>query len=44
MLSEAEHRELTDRVRSRTGRAEDARRGRVSLLLAEGLTWDDVCE
>ena len=44
VLSEAELRELTDRVRSRTGRAEDARRARVILLLAEGLTWDDVCE
>ena len=44
VLSEAELRELTDRVRSRTGRAEDARRARVILLLAEGLTWDEVCE
>ena len=44
MLTDAELRELTDRVRSRTGRAEDARRARVILLLAEGLTWDDVCE
>ena len=35
VLSEAELRELTDRVRSRTGRAEDARRARVILLLAE---------
>ena len=37
-------REFTDGVRSRTGRAEDARRARVILLLAEGLTWDEVCE
>ena len=44
MLTKAELHELTDRVRSRTGRAEDARRARVILLLAEGLTWDDVCE
>ena len=44
MLSAAELREFTDRVRSRTGRAEDARRARVILLLAEGLNRDDVCE
>ena len=44
VLSEAELRDLTDRVRSRTGRAEHARRARVIMLLAEGLTWDEVCE
>ncbi len=44
VLTEAEHRELTKRARSRTGRAEDARRARVILLLAERLTWDVVCE
>ena len=42
MLTEAEHREPAKRARSRTGRAEDARRARVILLLAEGLTWDVV--
>ena len=44
MLTEVELRELTDRVRSRTGRAEGARRARVILLLADGLTWDVLCE
>ena len=44
LLTEAEHRELAKRARSPTGRAEDARRARVILLLAEGLTWDVVCE
>ena len=44
VLTEAEHRELAKRARSRTGRAEDARRARVILLLAEGITWDVVCE
>ena len=29
---------------SRTGRADDARRARVILLLAEGRTWEIVCE
>ncbi len=36
--------ELIRRANSRTGRAEDARRARVILLLAEGRTWDVVCE
>jgi transposase len=43
-LTKAEHMELTRRANSRTDRAEDARRARVILLLAEGHTWDDVCE
>ena len=35
---------MTDkRARSRTGRAEAARRARVILLLAEGVTWNAVC-
>ncbi len=42
VLTEGEHRELTQRVISRTGRAEDARRARVILLLGEGRTWDEV--
>ena len=37
-MVEAEHRELTDRVGRRIGRAEDMRRACVTLLLAEGLT------
>lgn len=36
ILTKRERMELTGRVRSRTGRAEDARRARVILLLAEG--------
>lgn len=43
-LTKAEHMELTRRANSRTDRAEDARRARVILLLAEGHTWDEVCE
>jgi transposase len=36
--------ELERRVASRTGRAEDARRARAILLLAEGHTWDEACD
>ena len=36
--------ELTRRANSRTDRAEDARRARLILLLAEGHTWDEVSE
>jgi len=43
-LTKRERMELMRRVNSRTGRAEDARRARVILLLAEGRTWDVVCE
>lgn len=43
-LTDAEHKELSRRAASRTGRAEDARRARVILLLGEGLTWDEVME
>ena len=43
-LTNAELRELTRRAHSRTGRAEDARRARLILLLAEGHTWDEVSE
>lgn len=41
-LSASERVELTKRARSRTGRAEDARRARVILLLADGRTWADI--
>src|SRR5208337_3627486 len=41
-LTNAEFKELTRRARSRTDRAEDARRARLILLLAEGHTWDEV--
>jgi transposase len=43
-LTKRERMELTQRAKSRTGRAEDARRARLILLLAEGHTWDEVCE
>jgi transposase len=36
--------ELTRRANSRADRAEDARRARLILLLAEGHTWDEVSE
>jgi len=44
LLSKTERMELERRVASRTGRAEDARRARTILLLAEGHTWDEACD
>jgi transposase len=44
ILAKRERMELMRRATSRTGRAEDARRARVILLLAEGCTWEGVCE
>ena len=43
-LTKLERMELERRAASRTGRAEDARRARLILLLAEGRTWDEVSE
>src|SRR5438445_1680559 len=43
-LTNSELMELTRRATSRTDRAEDARRARLILLLAEGHTWDEVSE
>src|ERR1700691_4331463 len=43
-LTNSELMELTGRAHSRTDRAEDARRARLILLLAEGHTWDEVSE
>ncbi len=43
-LSNSELMELRRRADSRTDRAEDARRARLILLLAEGHTWDEVSE
>lgn len=43
-LTNAERVELVRRSKSRTGRAEDARRAQVVVLLAEGYTWDEVCD
>ena len=42
-LNPSERMELSKRACSRTGRAEDARRSRLILLLAEGHTWDEIC-
>jgi transposase len=43
-LTKRERMTLRKRATSRTVRAEDARRARVILLLAEGRTWDVICE
>jgi hypothetical protein len=43
-LTSSEFKELTRRATNRTDRAEDARRARLILLLAEGHTWDEVSE
>src|SRR6202171_2874052 len=43
-LTKTERMELTKQATSRTGRAEDARRARLVLLLAEGHTWDEICD
>ena len=43
-LTRVERVELERRADTRTGRAGDARRTRLILLLAEGRTWDEVCE
>ena len=43
-LTNAERMELTRRASSRTDRAEDARRARLILLLADGHTWDEASE
>ena len=43
-LTDTEFDFLTQTARSRTVRAEDARRARLILLLAEGDSWDEVCD
>lgn len=43
-LTQAERAELNRRATGRSIRAEDARRARVILLLADGDTWDEVCQ
>src|SRR5437667_1184103 len=42
-LTTSERMELTKQATRRSGRAEDARRARLVLLLAEGHTWDHIC-
>src|SRR6267142_1893159 len=41
-LSKAERMELDHRVASRAGRADDARRARLVLLLEAGHTWAEI--
>ncbi len=43
LLTTRERMELRRQARSRSGRADAARRARVILLLAEGATWAAVC-
>src|SRR5882672_5439240 len=43
-LTNTERMELNRRASSRTDRAEDARRARLILLLADGHTWDEASE
>src|SRR5207302_7729405 len=43
-LTKSERMELTKQAGSRRGRAEDARRARLVLLLAARHTWDDICD
>ena len=42
LVTKSERMELSRQAASRVGRAEDARRARLVLLLAEGHTWEDV--
>lgn len=43
-LSDAERMELSQKANSRAGRADDARRARLILLLAAGHTWEEIRE
>jgi transposase len=43
-IAPPERRELERRARSRGGRAEDARRARLMLLLAGGRSYRDICQ
>lgn len=43
-LSDTEHMELSRRASSRAGRADDARRARLILLLGSGATWATIRE
>lgn len=42
VLTEAERLELDERAASRNGRADDARRARLIVLLAGGRTWSEI--
>ena len=42
VLTEAERMELNQRAASRNGRADDARRARLILLLEDGCTWKAI--
>ena len=41
-LTESERAELQQQASTRNGRADAARRARLILLLADGLTWADI--
>jgi hypothetical protein len=41
-LTKSERMELQQRANARNGRADVARRARLILLLADGLTWADI--
>src|SRR5262245_47776140 len=41
-LTKSEHAELRQRATKQAGRADDARRARLILLLAEGMTWTSI--
>ena len=41
-LTESERAELQQQASTRNGRADAARRARLILLLADGLTWSDI--
>lgn len=43
-IAPPERAELERRVRARSGRAEEARRARVILMLAEGRSYREICE
>src|SRR5271157_1547114 len=44
VLTDAERMELNQRAASRSGRADDARRARLLLLLDAGHTWAAICD
>src|SRR5204863_8174115 len=44
VLTDAERMELNQRAASRSGRADDARRARLMLLLEAGRTWAAICD
>ena len=43
-MSSAERKELVERARSRVGRAEDARRARLILMLSSGKSYSEIVQ